>query len=269
VKRPVDLYDSHYEKVEADVYRAVRVEAFGVDLGQTSWITAAECDEFARSLDLRPGAKILEVACGSGGVAVRFAERHAASVVGVDVNEAAVASAANRAKQGGVSDRVRFQVVDANQALPFPPDLFDAVFCNDSINHFRDRRHVLGDWHRVLRPGGRCLYTDPVVVTGLLSNAEIAARSSIGFFLFTPVGVNEQLIREAGFRLRLTADVTEGAATTSRRWHDARARRRAALSALEGETKFEELQAFLATVQTLAGQRRLSRLAFMGEKATV
>jgi SAM-dependent methyltransferase len=161
---------------------------------------------------------------------------------------------------------VRFQVADADRPLPFPADSYDAVFCNDAINHFRDRRHVLDDWYRVLRAGGRCLYTDPIVVTGQLSNAEIAARSSIGFFLFTPVGVNERLIAEAGFRLRFTADATEGVAVASRRWHDARDRRRRELCQLEGEVKFEELQQFLATVHRLAHERRLSRFAFMGQK---
>jgi SAM-dependent methyltransferase len=266
VKKDVELYDSHYQKLGVDVYQTIRAEAFGVDLGQTSWITAAECDEFCRWLGLRDGLRILEVACGSGGVAVRLAQRYAVSVVGVDVNESAVSSAMNRAELNGVMDRVHFQVADASQTLPFPADSFDVVFCNDSINHFRDRKHVLSDWHRVLRAGGHCLYTDPIVVTGSLSNAEIAVRSSIGFFLFTPVGVNEQLIREAGFRLRLTADATDGVAITSRRWHDARAERRSPLSELEGETKFEELQEFLAMVHRLAHERRLSRFAFMGEK---
>lgn len=266
MKKPVDLYDSHYEKVEADVYQATRTEAFGVDLGQTSWITATECDEFCRWLGLRDDLRVLEVACGSGGAAVRLAQRYGVSVVGVDVNESAVSSATTRAERSGVSDRIHFQVADANQTLPFPADSFDAVFCNDSINHFRDRKHVLSDWHRVLRAGGRCLYTDPIVVTGVLSSAEIAVRSSIGFFLFTPVGVNEQLICEAGFRLRLTADATDGVAITSRRWHDARAKRRVPLCQLEGETKFEELQEFLAMVHRLAHERRLSRFAFMGEK---
>lgn len=66
MKKPVDLYDSHYEKVEAGVYRAVCEEAFGKDLGQTSWITAAECDEFCRWLDPGSDKRVLEVACGSG-----------------------------------------------------------------------------------------------------------------------------------------------------------------------------------------------------------
>ena len=69
----VDLYDSHYSQVEADAYRAVREEAFGEDLGQTSWITAAECSEFFRWLGLRSGQAVLEIACGSGGVSLRMA----------------------------------------------------------------------------------------------------------------------------------------------------------------------------------------------------
>jgi SAM-dependent methyltransferase len=266
MKKPVDLYDSHYENVEADVYREVRAETFGEDLGQTSWITAAECDEFCRWLGVRPGQKILEVACGSGGTAMRIAEKFGASVTGVDVNPAAVRAATNRARSRAAHDRAEFRVADANEPLPFPAQSFEVLFCNDSINHLRDRSRVLADWHRVLRPGGRFLYTDPFVITGCLSNAEIEARSSIGLFLFTPKGVNEALIRAAGFRLLLTADVTDSVSRTSKRWHEARSRRREALCGAEGETKFEELQDFLRTVHTLSSEGRLSRFAFVGEK---
>ena len=263
----VDLYDSHYGRVEADVYRAVRADTFGEDFGQTSWITAAECDEFCGWLGLRAGQRVLEVACGSGGTAVRIAGAFGVPVVGVDVNRAAIAAATHRARQSAVGGRVEFREADADQPLPFPDATFDALFGNDAINHLRDRARVMADWHRVLRPGGRCLYTDPVVVTGCLSNEEIAARSSIGFFLFTPKGGNEALLAEAGFRVLRTADVTAGVARTSQRWHAARAQRRAALGQLEGAARFEGMQRFLATVHTLAGEGRLSRFAFVGEKA--
>jgi hypothetical protein len=66
------------------------------------------------------------------------------------------------------------------------------------------------------------LFTDPVVVTGAVSNEELAARSSIGFFVFTSPGVNERLIAEAGFALLQREDVTENAPTVSKRWLDAR-----------------------------------------------
>ena len=55
--------------------------------------------------------------------------------------------------------------------------------------------------------------------------------------------------------------------TTGEIWMTVDTQRRDALCALEGETKFEELQRFLTTVHTLAAEGRLSRYAFMGEKA--
>lgn len=263
----VNLYDSHYGKVEADVYREIRAETYGEDLGQTSWITAEECDALASRLGLAPGRRVLEVACGSGGVSARLATRLGASVVGIDVNAAAVAAATARATAAGCSDRAEFRVADADRVLPFPDAWFDAVFSNDSINHLRDRRRVFSEWHRLLKPGGRCLYTDPIVVTGPLSNAEIAARSAIGFFLFMPVGANEELLRQAGFRVLEVADSTAPVARVAERWRAARGRRRERLCQLEGESEFERLQEFLSTVHRLASERRLSRFAFLAEKA--
>src|SRR5262245_52237055 len=114
MKKPVDQYDSHYDQVEMAVYGAVRLEPYGEDLGQASWLTAAECDTFCRWLDLKRDQKVLEVACGSGGVALRMVERLGVSAVGVDVNEFAVKAAASRATVRGVQDRVAFRTADAN-----------------------------------------------------------------------------------------------------------------------------------------------------------
>src|SRR5690606_31452964 len=158
-----------------------------------------------------------------------------AQCVGVDINAQGIGAAEKRARELGLEGQVSFQVVDAARQLPFPDRCFDAVFCNDSINHLPGRLEVLRDWHRVLRPGGRLLYTDPIVVTGQLTNEEIRVRSSIGFFLFTPVGANERLLADAGFVLQEVRDLTGAVAAVSRRWRDARRERRPALVALEGE----------------------------------
>jgi hypothetical protein len=101
-------------------------------------------------------------------------------------------------------------------------------------------------------------------VTGTVSNAELAARSSIGFFLFSAQGTNEALLARAGMSVVKSVDVTMGLVQTSGRWRDARQARRAELIGLEGESKFEELQRFLDTVHVLGKERRLSRIAFVG-----
>ena len=264
----VNLYDGHYGHLAADPQVAVRRETYDEDLGQASWITMAEARDFFAALELGPGGAALEVACGSGGVTCRMAHETGATCVGVDINAQGIDAANRRAQEQGLASRVSFRVADAGHQLPFPDGSFDAVFCNDSINHFPGRLAVLRDWHRVLRPGGRLLFTDPIIVTGQLTNEEIRVRSSIGFFLFTPVGCNDRLLAQSGFAVRGVRDVTEGVASVSRRWRDAREKRRAALVSLEGEEGFEGLQRFLDAVHRLASERRLSRYMYLASKAS-
>jgi SAM-dependent methyltransferase len=153
-----------------------------------------------------------------------------------------------------------------NQRLPFDDETFDAIMCIDSMNHFNDRLGSLQEWQRVLKSGKRALFTDPVVITGPISNEELAARSSIGFFLFVPLSMTEKLIREAGLKLLRREDVTENIELTSGRWHDSRQKHRNDLIQIEGEERFEGLQKFLSTVHILTSERRLSRFVFLVEK---
>jgi SAM-dependent methyltransferase len=266
VSPEVDLYDGHYGHLAADPQRAVRREAYDEDLGQSSWITLAEAREWFRLLELRAGRAALEVACGSGGLTVRMALETGATCVGVDINPHGIEAATARTREPDLSSRVSFQLLDAGQRLPFPDQSFDAVFCNDSINHIPGRLDVLRDWNRVLRPHGRLLFTDPIVVTGQLTGEEMRIRSSIGFFLFTPAGHNERLLAQSGFVVHEVRDATEAVASVSRKWHDARAKRRDALVELEGVEGFEGVQRFLATAHTLSSERRLSRYMYLASK---
>lgn len=262
----IGLYDSHYSQLAVDLQSEVRRETYGEDLGQASWLTLDELRGWLPFLRLDSTQKALEVACGSGGVTCRLAQETGATCVGVDINPHGIEAATGRAEREGLMARVAFRVVDASQRLPFADESFDVVFCNDSINHLADRAAVLQDWHRVLRPGGRLLVTDPIVVTGQLSNEEIRLRSSIGFFLFTPVGCNERLLREAGFTLDEVRDVTEAVAAVSSRWRSARARRGQQLASMEGAETFEGVQRFMQAVHTLSSEHRLSRFCYFASK---
>lgn len=127
---------------------------------------------------------------------------------------------------------------------------------------------MLREMHRVLKAGGRILFSDALVIGGMVSQEEIATRTSIGYYVFSPPGENERLIHEAGFRLIGAVDTTENAATIARRWHGAREKRRAALVDLEGEDNFESLQRFLSCVHTLTAERRLLRYLYVAERSS-
>ena len=262
----VDLFENTYKHFTDEVLGAIRKATFGTDIGQNSWLTVDEYERFLPLLHIGRDSHVLEVASGSGGPAIYLARTIGCRVTGIDANENGVATASETAVRAGESQRARFSVADATAALPFEKGSFDALLCIDSMNHFPNRLAVLREWHRVLRTGGRALFTDPVVITGPVTNDELALRSSIGLFLFVPTGVNEQLIAQAGFGLVQQEDVTDNAALVSGRWHQARHDRRDDLLRIEGEQRFDDLQRCFEAVHKLTKERRLSRIAYVVEK---
>lgn len=268
----VDLFDSTYKHFTDQVLDAIRKDTFGADIGQNSWVTIDEYERLLPWLNLTPDSHVLEVASGSGGPALYVARTIGCRVTGIDANETGVATATRIASEVesklGAAHRVQFKVANANADLLFENDSFDALLCIDSMNHFPDRLAVFREWLRVLRPGRRALFTDPVVISGPVTNDELALRSSIGLFLFVPPGINEQLIQRAGFQLVHQEDVTENAALISGRWFQSRRVHKDDLLRIEGEERFEGLQQFFAAVHRLTSERRLSRIVYVVEKRT-
>lgn len=264
----VDLYNSTSCNSKEQVLAEIRQKAYGEDIGQNSWITTEEYDTFYSWLGLASQAHVLEVASGSGGPALYLARKYACRIMGIDINEEGL----NTAKQAALAAKIAdadFRFADVGKRLPFEDESFDAIMCIDSMHHFRDRLGVLREWHRVLKAGQHILFTDPVVLTGPVSNEELAVRSSVGFFLLVPPEATERFIKEAGFNLLRRDDVTGNIELTSGRWHAARQQRRDDLLKIEGEERFEGLQRFAATVHKLAVERRLSRFVFVAEKPAV
>ena len=265
--RDTGFYDTAYGHFSDELYAAIRQAAFGEDIGQNSWLTADELRTFCEWLGVDTSTELLEVASGSGGPALFTVETTAAgSSVSTYTTKA---SRRNRAAQErGLADRARFVRVDARKTLPVDAGSFDAVICIDSINHMYERSAVLREWRRVLRPSGRVLFTDPITVTGLLRREEMILRGSgMGEFVFTPPGLDQRLLEEAGFADVRAEDVTENAARVAAAWHAARERRSADLDEVEGAEQNARTQSFLWTVANLAAEQRLSRLAYLARRA--
>ena len=90
---------------------------------------------------------VLDVACGTGDMAVSLVER-GCTVTGVDISEEMLAIARQKAPI------VTFMIADAEH-LPFPDASFDAVTCAFGVRNFVHLEQGLHEMLRVLKPGGR------------------------------------------------------------------------------------------------------------------
>ena len=120
------------------------------DFGQIAKATASGAEEFIKRLDLRPGMKALDVACGSGNLALPAA-RLGASVTGVDIAPNLIQQARENAEREGL--KIRFDEGDA-EALPYEDASFDAVVTMFGAMFAPRPQLVAAEIKRVCRPGG-------------------------------------------------------------------------------------------------------------------
>jgi len=262
----VDLYDGAYGKY--DLYCEIRLETYGEDLGQTSWVTTEESYEIPRLLEITRDSVALELGCGSGQYALRVAEQVGCRITGVDVNPNGIRNANELARRNKLDSLVRFEQDDVSKRLAFGDGTFDAAFANDVMCHIPGRTGVFEEVFRVLKPGGRFLFSDALVIGGVVSQEEIAARSSIGYYLFSPPGENERLLTAAAFRVLTANDTSAKSAEIARRWFEARQNRKDELIMVEGANNFEGLQRFLSCVHTLTSEHRLLRYLYLAQKTS-
>jgi SAM-dependent methyltransferase len=139
----------NYSGTAPENYERYFVPAIGAPL-------AAELVDVA---ELRPGERVLDVACGTGIVTRLAAERVGAdgAVAGVDINPGmlGVARSAARPELG-----IDWHEASA-EALPFQDGTFDVVLCQMGLQFFPDKLAALRQARRVLVPGGRLALNVP------------------------------------------------------------------------------------------------------------
>jgi demethylmenaquinone methyltransferase/2-methoxy-6-polyprenyl-1,4-benzoquinol methylase len=109
-----------------------------------------------RTLPEIPRPAILDLACGTGDIALALTARFPAGrVVGLDLNPTMLACARNRP---GI-ERVSLQLGDMNHT-GFKAHEFDIITGGYALRNAPDLKSTLAEIHRVLKPGGRCAFLD-------------------------------------------------------------------------------------------------------------
>jgi demethylmenaquinone methyltransferase/2-methoxy-6-polyprenyl-1,4-benzoquinol methylase len=187
-----------------------------------------------RQIRYTPSGKILDVATGTGDVALAIAAATPATVTicGVDFSPQMVALGSEKVKASPYADRITLHVAPC-EAIPFDDDTFEAATIAFGIRNVVDRLVGLKEMGRVLKPGGRIVileFSNPrsklfkalynfyflkvlPVVGGLFSTFSAYKYLPDSVLEFPPQEEFKRTMAEAGFRNVVHHDLTFGIAT--------------------------------------------------------
>ncbi len=111
--------------------------------------------------DIGPQHKVLDIGSGYGGAARYLADTFGCEVTALNLSEKENERNRELNKERGLSDKIT--VVDGSfEAIPADDESFDIIWSQDAILHSGHREKVLQEVARVLKPGGRFVFTDPM-----------------------------------------------------------------------------------------------------------
>jgi demethylmenaquinone methyltransferase/2-methoxy-6-polyprenyl-1,4-benzoquinol methylase len=115
--------------------------------------------ELAGRLALHRPQTVLDVATGTGGVAIALAAQTEARITGVDISDAMLARGRQRVMKADLAGRITLEPARA-EALPFASESFDAVSFTYLLRYVDDPAATVAELARVIRPGGHLASLD-------------------------------------------------------------------------------------------------------------
>ena len=116
-------------------------------------------DKLVDHAKIKPGQKVLDIATGTGVVAMAVAQclDNDGHVQAIDLSENMLQQAKKKIEHANLNN-VDFHVMDAEQ-LDFESNYFDVITCSYGLFFMPDMHTALKSWLRVLKPGGKIIFS--------------------------------------------------------------------------------------------------------------
>jgi ubiquinone/menaquinone biosynthesis C-methylase UbiE len=168
----------------------------------------AAVERLMRHAGVRADDEVLDVCCGMGGPARWLAAKAGCRVTGVDMTASRVRGATELTAAARLTERVRFVVGNA-LALPFADASFTLAIAQEAFAHVPHKPQLVAELARVLRPGGRLVFSD------ILSHAPLAADDAarlyegMRFSEIATVAAYTQWLQQQGLQVVEVVDLTD------------------------------------------------------------
>lgn len=172
-------------------------------------------------LTLNQFTRVLDIGAGYGGSARYLTKTSNCYIDCLNLSETQNQRNHKLNQEHGLSNKIR--VIEGNfEAIPLENEQYDIVWSQDAILHSGNRRQVLAEVYRVLKPGGEFIFTDPMqsddcpegVLQPVLERIYLDSMGSIGFYTLTAselgfekiqiIEMSEQLVNHYSHVLQTT-----------------------------------------------------------------
>jgi cyclopropane fatty-acyl-phospholipid synthase-like methyltransferase len=195
---------------------------------------------------IEPGARVLDVGCGTGAPACRLAGELGAHVTGITTSEEGIRAARDRAASEGLEDATSFELRDGMDN-GFPDGSFDRAWVLESSHLMRRRDRLVAECARVLSPGGRIVLCDITRRRELdlkevrrLREPLALLRDVFGDARMEPLEEYARLMEESGLQVDASLDLTGATRPTFAAWRKNAESNRDSVIELIGQASWQQ-----------------------------
>jgi len=164
-------------------------------------------DVLAERAGIGKDTRVADFCAGLGGPSRYLAHRYGADVTGIELTPARVKGAEELTRRVGLQHRVR--VIEGNaMQVPLEANSIDVVVSQEALLHVPDKKRVLAEAYRILKPGGRIVFTDWVAHRRLSDADRKLMWQGMAVADLYDLPTYAELVGRAGFVVSAVDDLT-------------------------------------------------------------
>lgn len=163
-----DIAEDYYDSDDADAFYSTVWGGEDLHVGvydDTRVIREASDTTIDKMAEALPGldqnSRVLDIGAGYGGAMRRLVKRYGNTATCLNISETQNDTNRNKIRRDGLADKIKV-IHGVFEDIPEPEGSYDVVWSQDAILHSDQRAKVLAEVHRVLKPGGHFIFTDPM-----------------------------------------------------------------------------------------------------------
>lgn len=208
------IAEEYYDSVDADQFyfnvwggEDIHVGLYQNEGEPIATASRRTVERMATKLDLGPQTRLLDLGAGYGGAARYLADKYGCHVTCLNLSETQNERNRQMTRERGLDSRV--DVVHGNfEHLPFDDASFDCAWSQDAFLHSGARQRVIEEVARVLRPGGKIVFTDPMQREGAPRDVLEPILARIHLESLASFEAYREMATKAGLKLVEIEDLT-------------------------------------------------------------